>query len=264
MSDASANAGNPATPPHAPGGLAGGVDAMGDNALLALHERLAREKEEPSEGFSLIPIILIFVGCILTYLGGIDLAQHSGAFRGDVFDFEWTPHAETSGPVDMNKLGARVFADANCKNCHGPEGAGQNGAYPPLAGSPWVRGDARRAISVVLVGMNGSITVNGNTVSGGSMPNVGKGLSDTQVAAVLTYVRSNFGNQESPVDPALVGEVRAQLGGRSQPWSPDELLGHYPLGLPDPTAAAAPAAGTAPAAASGNAPAPAAASGSGK
>jgi mono/diheme cytochrome c family protein len=259
MSDKSASPSNPSGPHHAPGGLAGGTDAIGDDALQAMHARLLHEKEEPTEGFSVIPIILIFVGCILTYLNGVDLATHAGAFKWNVYSFNWTPGSEVSGPPDLMKIGARVFKEAQCANCHGPEGAGQPGQYPPLAGSPWPVGDPKRPISIVLIGMNGNITVEGNNVPNGSMPYVGQSMSDLNIAAVLTYVRASFGNHDGPVDPALVSQLRADLGKRP-PFTPQEILKEYPLEANKP-AAPAPAAGTAPAAGSAPAAAPAAASG---
>ncbi len=257
MSDHSSSTPAPSGSHHAPGGLAGGTDAMGDDALQAMHARLLHEKEEPREGFSIIPIVLIFVGCVLTYLNGVDLAMHSGEFKWNVYNFDWTPGSgASSGPPDMMKIGARVFKDAQCANCHGPEGAGQQGSYPPLAGSPWPIGDARRPISIVLAGMTGAITVEGNSVPNGNMPAVGQNLSDRDIAAVLTYVRASFGNHAGPVDPALVTQMRSEIGARPQ-FSPEEVLKKYPLGLPSPDeakpAGTAPAAGSAPAAASGTA-----------
>ncbi len=241
MSNASSNAGNSPAPHHGAGGLAGGTDAIGDNALLSMHERLQHDKVEPKEGFSIIPIVLIFIGCALTYLKGIDLAQHAGAFKANVYDFNWKPGAEVNAAPDMMKLGARFYADYNCKNCHGPEGAGQPSSFPPLAKSPWLEGDPGRPIRVVLLGMTGTVTVNGNTVQG-SMPNVGSTMSDLQIAAVLTYVRASFGNAEPPVTPDDVSQARSALGGRKDPWKPEELLKEFPLGVPAKAPAAAPEA----------------------
>jgi len=245
MSDHSFSASSASGPHPAPGGLAGGVDAIGDDALQAMHARLLREREEPSEGFSIIQIVLIFVGCVLTYLPGIDLATHAGGFQWNVYDFNWKPGSETSAPPDLMKIGARVFKEANCANCHGPEGAGQPGTYPPLAGSPWPVGNPERPIRILLAGMTGNITVNGNAVSNGTMPNVGRTMSDLNVAAVLTYVRASFGNHDGSVDPGLVAQIRSDVGSRGS-YSPEEILAKLPLGVPAPALATgtSPAAGT--------------------
>jgi hypothetical protein len=106
-------------------------------------------------------------------------------------------------------------------------------------------GDPDRPISILLEGMSGPLTVLGQSVNN-SMPNVGAGLKDKDIAYVLTYVRNSFGNHADPVDDGEVSTIRAQLGSRA-PWTPAEILQTYPLGAAKP--AAAPAAGTAPGAA---------------
>jgi len=255
MSDHSSSANHPSSPPHLPGGLAGGEDRLGDEALLNLHEKLMREKEEPSEGFSLIPIFLIFLGCLLTYLNGVYLATKSGGFHWDVYNANWKAgEGGTGAVVDPMKAGERIFL-AQCKQCHGADGMGQPGTYPPLAGSPWPVGDPARPISLLLEGMSGPLTVLGQSVNN-SMPNVGAGLKDKDIAYVLTYVRNSFGNHADPVDDGEVSTVRAELGSRA-PWTPDELLKAHPLGAGKaaPTAASGTAPGAVPAAGSGSAPA---------
>jgi mono/diheme cytochrome c family protein len=250
MSDLPSNP-NHSSSPHLPGGLAGGEDRLGDEALLSLHERLLQEKEEPNEGFSLTPIFLIFLGCLLTYLNGVYLATKSGGFHWDVYNANWNANDKGSAAaIDPMKAGERIFL-AQCKQCHGADGMGQPGAYPPLAGSPWPVGDPDRPIALLLEGMNGPVTVNGQTVNN-AMPNVGAALRDRDVAFVLTYVRNSFGNHDDPVEEGEVTTERSALGKRA-PWTPAELLAAHPLGAPKAAPVAAPAAGT-------SAPAPAAAS----
>jgi hypothetical protein len=129
---------------------------------------------------------------------------------------------------------------------------GKEGAYPPLAGSPWPVGDPTRAIKIVLDGMSGPITVNGHSVPNGSMPPVGATLPDLQIAAVLTYVRETWGNKGTEVDPALVTQTRADLGKRGA-WTPDEILKANPLGAAPTPAPATPATSGAPAPAAASA-----------
>ena len=71
-------------------------------------------------------------------------------------------------------------------------------------------------IRVLIGGKEGSI---------GLMPPLGGALSDEQIAAVLTYVRREWGNTGTPVDPATVAEVRKATAGRSRPWTDQELIG---------------------------------------
>jgi mono/diheme cytochrome c family protein len=225
-----------------PGGPAGDAAPMSDSMLQMMHEQLLRDKEEPSEGFSLVPIFLIFLLCVLVYVCGIYVATHSGGFRWNVYDENWRP-GEASAIVveDPIKAGARVFAK-QCQQCHGPAGLGQPGAYPPLAGSPWPVGNPDRPISIVLAGMSGPINVLGNAINN-TMPAVGASLKDQDIANVLSFVRASFGNQDVPVDESEVSEIRAALGKRG-PWTPEEVLQHYPLEAAKP--AAAPATATTP------------------
>ena len=55
------------------------------------------------------------------------------------------------------------------------------------------------------------------------MPPLGAGLTDEQIASVLTYIRREWGHGGSAIDPALVAETRAATRARTGPWTPDEL-----------------------------------------
>ena len=68
------------------------------------------------------------------------------------------------------------------------------------------------------------ILLNGKEGAVGLMPPVGSVLSDEQIAGVLTYVRREWGQDASPVDPAVVKEVRALTAARTRPWTNPELL----------------------------------------
>ena len=56
------------------------------------------------------------------------------------------------------------------------------------------------------------------------MPPVGSVFTDDQIAAVLTYIRREWGQAGAPVDPAVVKDTRALMAGRTRPWTNDELL----------------------------------------
>lgn len=109
---------------------------------------------------------------------------------------------------------------ATCQTCHGTQGQGVPRAFPPLAGSAWATGDAGRAIRLVLHGVAGPVE-RGGTRYDGIMPAHGH-LSDARIAAVLTFVRSHFGNDAPPIDSATVAAVRAADGVRMRPLSADE------------------------------------------
>lgn len=96
-----------------------------------------------------------------------------------------------------------------CSACHQRDGQGATGRFPPLVDTDWVTGDKERLIGVTLEGMDGSIEING-TVYNGVMPQHSF-LSDGDIAEVLTYIRSNFGNDASAISEEEVQAVRAKL-----------------------------------------------------
>jgi nitrite reductase (NO-forming) len=102
------------------------------------------------------------------------------------------------------KLGQVVYNQV-CIACHQAEGQGIPHAFPPLAKSDYLNEDPVRAISTVLHGLTGKITVNGETYES-IMPQLG--LPDESVANVLTYVYSQWDNNGSEVTPSMVKDVR--------------------------------------------------------
>ncbi len=100
--------------------------------------------------------------------------------------------------------GKAVFAKT-CIACHQPTGAGIPGAFPPLAKSDYLNANVNRAIKQVIKGSNGPITVNGKKYT---TPMPAQVLNDQEIADVLTYVYSNWGNSKKVVTPAMVKAQR--------------------------------------------------------
>ncbi len=128
--------------------------------------------------------------------------------------------AVAATPAAAPSAGEQTFQTV-CAACHQATGLGLPGAFPPLAGSTWASQDPETPIRVVLAGLSGPIEVKGAQFN--SMMPPPAGLDDEKIAAVLTYVRSHFGNTAPAIDKAKVAEVRAALAGRSKPWTADEL-----------------------------------------
>ena len=97
----------------------------------------------------------------------------------------------------------------NCAACHQPGGTGVPGAYPALMGSPVVAGDADTVIKVILAGPAKVLPADRPKYSG-QMPPI-TWLSDANIAALVTYIRTKFGNGAAPVDAAQVSKVKASL-----------------------------------------------------
>jgi mono/diheme cytochrome c family protein len=120
----------------------------------------------------------------------------------------WLNQQITSGKEIYSKLSA---GGGMCVACHLPNGQGQTGAFPPLAGSDWVLGDKERLIKISIHGLQGEIVVNGEKYVG-AMQGFGQPLSspldDQQIADVLTYIRNEWGNSVSAISPEEVKAVR--------------------------------------------------------
>ncbi|RYD30933.1 MAG: cytochrome c [Verrucomicrobiaceae bacterium] len=96
---------------------------------------------------------------------------------------------------------------ALCAACHGQSGEGTT-LGPPLAGSEWVNGPAENLIRIQLRGLQGPITVKGVDYHfPGGMPALGH-QTDEDIAAVLTFVRSSFGNDAPAITAAEVAALR--------------------------------------------------------
>ncbi len=116
-----------------------------------------------------------------------------------------------------------------CSACHAPDGKGATGGtFPPLAGSPWVGGDPDRFVKIVLHGLQGPIEVLGKSYNL-AMPPQGAMLPDDQIAAIVTYVRSAWGNAAAPVTTEFVKATRAATKNRLEMWTAEELLKLHPL-----------------------------------
>jgi len=108
--------------------------------------------------------------------------------------------------IEQIRFGKRVY-EANCQACHQVEGVGIARAFPPLANSDFLNKDHQRAIDVLLHGMSGKVEVNGEQYNG-SMPAIG--LSDHDVANVLTFLLNNWDNNGGRVTTGQVAKRRLE------------------------------------------------------
>lgn len=111
-------------------------------------------------------------------------------------------------PVMADEAGKKAYV--TCLACHQAEGQGLPPVFPPLAGSEWVNGPVENLIRIQLRGIQGPLTVKG--VEYNQVMPANATMSDEDIAAVLTYVRSNFGNTSGPVTPEEVKALRSEVG----------------------------------------------------
>lgn len=173
-----------------------------------------RENAEPEEGDRPVPkpVLLLLVTLFawgLYYIG----AQVGAPLAG----------GDSRTPVVMAAVadGGTVYA-ANCAACHQASGQGLTGAFPPLAGSEWVQtADAAVPAAIVLYGLHGPVEVAGVTYQG-VMPAFGGQLSDAEAAAVVSYIRSSWGNRTAAIDAEQIGELRRRFGDHPA-WEGEQL-----------------------------------------
>jgi mono/diheme cytochrome c family protein len=198
--------------------------------VLDLHRAQLREPHDPDEGHEAVPWWLWAVAVALLFWSGFYLGRYSGSFNSSVRQVRFGTSPWSSAPAltaDRKPApvagadGAAVFA-RTCAACHQPSGLGVTGVFPPLAGSEWVVGVDSVMVKIVLRGLTGPVQVKGNTYNG-TMPAWASQLNDRDLAAVVTFVRSSWGNSAAPVDSATVARLRASTNNRASPWSVHDL-----------------------------------------
>ena len=224
------------------------------------HVDLLRESNASREGAELLPTWLIIGFLVLAFLGAGYLFWNSGGFSVNVFNparvaWDGSGGGAAAAPDPM-VVGKRLFTQ-NCAVCHQQTGLGVAGQFPPLAGSEWVlaqdwHGD-NHMVKIVLHGFHGPVTVKGEQFNNVMAP-WGKVLKDEQIAAILTYVRNEWGNQAPPITKEFVSQIREQTKDRTEPWTQKELQATERLLVQDATPAA-PAGGASGAANAAPAPA---------
>lgn len=100
-------------------------------------------------------------------------------------------------PAGAQGDAAQAAFATHCAACHQEDGKGVEGAFPALAGNPFLQGPAQQAVAVVLDGRNG-------------MPSFRADLDDRQIATVLSYARSAWGNKAGPITVEQVAAERAR------------------------------------------------------
>ena len=111
-----------------------------------------------------------------------------------------------SEPVAKEHPGKAVY-NQYCLTCHQADGMGVPNMHPPLGPGSWVSKEPKELIAIMMKGLSGKIEVNGEIYKN-FMPSHAK-LSDDEIADVLSYIRSSFGNDLEPVKVDLVKKIRS-------------------------------------------------------
>ena len=226
----------PKLPPHVPavGHQKAEQAGASDDSIQEVHSILLREKEEPSEGFTPLPLLVLGLVSAVIFICAVYVVHYRGNFDPLVYDYRFdaaAANAAGSAPKELTReqvlaSGERLFQ--TCAACHQATGMGIPGVFPPLAGSEWVTGKEERVIRVLLHGLNGAVQVKGGTFNGampafGKVPGGGYNWSEEKIAHVLSYVRNTWGNNAALVTKEKVAEILAAQKARDKPWTQTEL-----------------------------------------
>ena len=199
---------------------------MSDKSKLSVNEHA-----EPVAGSAQMPVSVMVILTLLGYIGCTKVDQLNANFASNV-------HAPFGSPDEVASLapseeelvfnqGKQLYA--NCQGCHQPNGGGTPGSFPPLVGSEWVLGGSQRAAAIVMNGLGGPITVVGKSFNNQMTP-VGATWTDEQIAAVLTYIRNEWGNDGGRVMPEEIGKARGKIQefGQAGAWTVETLNAAFP------------------------------------
>ena len=171
---------------------------------------------------AVLTFALAATACVL-YTPSVAGAQSKTTSKKAATTSSAKPAATTSAAAAKEQLpdGKAVYA-TTCAACHQATGEGVPGVFPPLAGSEWATSEEAKVVRILLHGVTGPIEVAGETFNG-MMPPWGPTMKDADIAAVLTYVRSTWGNKGTPITAASVAKIRAATTSRTTPWTAAEL-----------------------------------------
>src|SRR3984893_2316476 len=230
-----------------------GMDYGETSDVQEVHAAIQREKREPRVGLEPLSIWLIAVYGLAIFAGGAYLGRYSGNFSGDSLDIAYIPVKKTGpgggpggvseAPLTPHDRGKKIFA-ANCQTCHQANGEGVPGQYPPLAGSEFTNGGSQRMGMIVLKGLQGPVKVKGQQYGTAGMQPWGKNLTDKQIADVMTYERSDWGNSASPVTAEQIAALRKELANHPNSFTEPDILGAPDQDIPG--GSGAPAGGAPP------------------
>ena len=191
-----------------------------DHDIVSMHAGTAREPASTA-------LVVFIMGTM--FFSGLFLFSNSGGFQSSVYNADAVSWSGEGGgdakSADPMILGKSVFM-RNCALCHQATGLGAAGQFPPLAGSEWVlakdwHGD-NHIVRIVLNGLHGPVTVKGQPFDS-AMAAWGTVLKDEQIAAVLTYIRNEWGNKAPPISTEFVARIREENKDRRDAWTQAEL-----------------------------------------
>jgi mono/diheme cytochrome c family protein len=193
-----------------------------------LNDAQKRERTDPNEDIKPLPwFITMTIGALFMWSAiyiketVMTAAPEAGDSRAtQVAALDCTTNSASVAKVAID--GSAIF-QAKCLACHQANGQGIPGVFPPLAASEWVIGKPEVLANILLHGINGKINVKGTDYNG-QMPAFKDLLKDDELAAVLSHIRSGWGNKAEAIDETLIKNVREATKIRDKPYSGGDEL----------------------------------------
>lgn len=183
-----------------------------------------RENADPDEGIRPLPWFLVmFLGAMAMWGAFYIYVTPSGedSAYGDQRTVSALRPPELVAGAATKVDGKQIFG-AKCAACHQATGLGLASVFPPVAASEWVLGNEKVLINILLYGINGEIEVQGKPYKG-TMPAF-KTLNDAELAAVMSYMRSDWGNKAPEIKPETVKAQRDATKTRTEPYNGGQEL----------------------------------------
>ena len=192
---------------------------MSDEQKKLRNAQRLRENEDPNESNRPLPWFLVMSLGAMAMWGAFYIystpSGENSAYGDQRTVADLRPAVVAAGGAPA--VDGKQLYGAKCAACHQGSGLGVAGVFPPLSGAEWVLGDEKILTNILLHGVNGEMVVKGNTYKG-AMP-AWKSLSDDELAAVLSYIRSDWGNAAPPIKAETIKSQRELTKSRTEPYS---------------------------------------------
>ncbi len=208
----------------------------GTPSVVDMHSAVRREKILQPSGSESVGLWPLIFGAIILVAGGGFLFKNANGFSNSTYietTYVPAPRPPSDGGEELvddrpwieKWMGEGKKVYGQCAACHMAGGEGGAG-NPPLVGSEWVNGGTQRLGAILLHGVNGPLTVAGQSYNG-VMP-AWSTLSDKKLAQVITYVRRDFGTlpdgDDGIVTVEMIGAAREMFKDQSGAYNEAQLL----------------------------------------
>lgn len=182
-------------------------DAGDERTMEQIHYASMREEPLPEEGNERGPWwMYVVIVCTLAF-GFFYMGRYLGEVSDRAHVLYIQPVAEEAEEVEFDAIaeGQRVYTRV-CQACHQNDGQGVTGVFPTLAGAEWVVDEPDNTVKIILNGLRGEL-VRDDATYNGVMPAFDN-LSDREIASVVSYIRTSFGNDADEYPEERVTQIR--------------------------------------------------------